>query len=235
MTIRDKISAFLAKDNLDGAIYEIEKIVNSLPLRDIDYSDQIIMISQRNRNVEDSSLSGIIDRDTYLREKANITKAILSLTKQLDDRLIASSDTLESNLPQIKYLSKIQEENIQEVRSKMIHIDKSLMVLYQKLDEAKPPNSNHSHMKIVDYLSDELAELKLRIQEEKSKYNILEREYRKLKKDSEKIIELDNQVQKLEFDLRSKKIEIEALENNFLLSRSLIESQNREIENLRKR
>lgn len=234
--IQDEARKLLKKNQINETIQYLEDFVQKNKIRDDDFSDNLVALSQRNREIKGYNLSGSISYQDNLLEKSKITKKLLTLINEVPILInqISEKEEVQSLAPAINYLEKVQDENLIEVRGRMINADNLLLALFEevKKKEKKLFELEGKSNELVD-LKTEIESLNLQIEEEKRRYDELKIKYDELKKEKQKIYELDFQIESLKAKLEGKERELEVLRESFVMSKQLMDSQRKEIDRLK--
>lgn len=238
-SIQNKARKYLKDNKITEAIQCLEEFMISNKIRDDDFSDNLITLSQRNREIKGYDLGGALSYQDALLEKSRMTKKILSLINEIPilvQQVSGAESELKSLAPAITYLAKNQTDNLIEVRGQLISVDKLLMTLFEEVRErekkiAQLQGEVLEHQK----LQREIDTLRMKIEEEQRMYNDLKSKYDELKKDKQKVFELDFQIEALKAKLEGKERELEILRESFIMSKELMENQRKEIERMKQK
>lgn len=235
--IQETARELLKNNQINDTILFLENFIQEYKIRDDDFSDNLVVLSQRNREIKGYDLGGAIAYQDAILEKSKITKKLLSLINEIPILIdqVSKSEPITSLAP-IQYLEKVQDENLIEVRGKLINVDNLLLLLFEevKLKERKLIELEGRTKELED-LRKELDLLNNKIEDEQRKYWELKTKYDELKKEKQKIYELDFQIESLKAKLEGKERELEVLRESFVMSKQLMESQRKEIERLQQK
>ena len=234
--IQDEAREFIKKNQINEAIQYLEEFVQANKIRDDDFSDNLVVLSQRNRELKGYDLSGSISYQEHLTEKSRVSKKLLSLINEIPILItqVSKKEEVKSLAPAIHYLEKVQDENLIEVRGRMINVDNLLLTLFDEMKTKERKLKELEGRSIeLEELRKEIGALNLQIEEEKRRYDELKVKYDELRKEKQKIYELDFQIESLKAKLEGKERELEVLRESFIMSKQIMDTQRKEIEMLK--
>lgn len=91
-----KVKELIEKDNINGAIEELQRIV-----KDYELQNEIIINSARLNSISKKARTGIVDFNTESREKNNIRFSLLQIIDELenpDNVLLSDKDAADENV-----------------------------------------------------------------------------------------------------------------------------------------
>jgi len=233
--VQEQARAFIKKDDISAAVEFVEKSLVSNKVRDVSLSDSLVSVSQRNRELSTLEISGSISFAEYRVEKASITKSLLALVNELPTafQVAKTVGRKQSNLPLIYDIEKTQDSNLSELRGEMLGLDSIIVHLIEEIQAKQKKINKFEHAgEKVSNLEKEIDGLRKSINEEKIRYSVLKEKYNELKIEKQKIYELDFKVESLRAKLEGKERELEVLRESFILSRQMMDSQRKIIDDL---